>query len=213
MPAPVDPEKFEVTYGMGVRESVLVGIAAIQAIWLVFLVERLPFIVRLCLALFVAAVLLVFALIPYKDKPIEYSIAKWLRYRLGSQGRVYRTASREITAEMGLASPVEPASKPVSAAQALPLPTPARAKPKRAQPRRERPVHVKPAKTPRQQRRHGRWMQPDPGLVMAVFLGVLVMGSVLAYVGKGGFIKPEAAWAETTQWFDRAVGQARSPWH
>ncbi|NJM42135.1 MAG: hypothetical protein HC853_15975 [Anaerolineae bacterium] len=115
MPAPVDPEKFEVTYGMGVRETVLVCIAAVQAIWLIFLNESMPFVLRLCIALFVAAVLLGVALIPYKDKPIEYTIAKWIGYRFNHQGRIYRTASRDES-ETNLQQQIEaPETEPVPA--------------------------------------------------------------------------------------------------
>lgn len=168
MPGRFDPARWEITAGMGVRETMLVSAAAGQAIWLVFLMPALPFVVRLVIALALLGV----ALVPIKDKPIEYHLLKFLGYRLRAMGRVYRTARRE---DLRVGQ--------VEVAEAPPAPRPARetkAKPQRIAPERE-------------------WAraQPNPALIVAVFMCLMMLGSAIAYAGKGGAMHINNAIAAT----------------
>jgi len=63
-------------------------------------------------SLVVALVLFGIALVPIKDKPIEYHLLKFLGYRMRAMGRVYRTAQREAL-RLGQAEVAEAPSVPL----------------------------------------------------------------------------------------------------
>lgn len=156
MPGRFDPARWEITAGMGVREIVLVSAAAGQAIWLVFLTPALPFVVRLVLAVLLALVLFGIALVPIKDKPIEYHLLKFIGYRMRAMGRVYRTARREDLrlgqVEVSTAAePAEPKTAPM------------------------------PSMKPQRVALAGDmvWVQPNPALLLAVFAGLLLVGTII----------------------------------
>ena len=177
MPGRFDPQRWEVTAGIGVREAVLLSVATVQAIGLIFLTpdEALPFAARLIVALVIGLILLGAALVPIRDKPVEYHLAKFLRFKLRPPGRVYRTAHKGP-----LVVPLaETVTEPAPAAAPVPLrPTPT--------PRRSRTrTSARPIGVP-------SWLSFDQGLglILAVFVCVLVAGSVMAYVGRGGDDSP-----------------------
>jgi hypothetical protein len=161
MPGRFDPARWEITAGMGVREILLVSAAAGQAIWLVFMTPALPFVVRLVVAVLIALVLLGVALVPSKDKPIEYHLLKYIGYRMRAMGRVYRTARREDVrvGQVEVSDVVEPAS------------------PKAAPVKSMKPQRVALAGDM-------VWVQPNPALLVAVFAGLLFAGSMILYSGR-----------------------------
>jgi hypothetical protein len=155
-----DPARWEITAGMGVREIVLVSAAAGQAIWLVFMTPALPFVVRLVIAVLLALVLFGIALVPIKDKPIEYHLLKFIGYRMRAMGRVYRTARRDdVRVGQGeLTEVAEPVTRLVSAQR------------------------VKPQRIARV--REWQWVHPDSSLMLAMFMCVLITASAFAFMGK-----------------------------
>jgi hypothetical protein len=158
MPGRFDPTRWEITAGMGVREIVLVSAAAGQAIWLVFMTPALPFVVRLVVAVLIALVLLGVALVPIKDKPIEYHLVKFLGYRMRAMGRVYRTARREDVrvGQVEVSEVVKPVVQKVTPQLKI------------------KPQRVALAGD-------WEWVQPNPALLLAVFAGLLLVGTVIAY--------------------------------
>ena len=177
MPGRFDPARWEVTAGIGVREAVLLSVATVQAIGLIFLTpdEALPFVARLIIALVVGVMLLGIALVPIRDKPIEYHLAKLLRFKLRPPGRVYRTAQKGPLvvpqAEVEVGSESARATVPIRTE-----PTPQYSQARTC----SRPIGVP------------RWLSLDQGLglILAVFVCMLVAGSVMAYVGRGGDDSP-----------------------
>lgn len=169
MPGRFDPARWEITLGISARELILVTAAALQAVWFIFVQVELAFALRLTLAFVFALALLGIALVPIKDKPIEQHLWRLLRYKLRPSGRVYRTGVRD---EPDL--PAAPAPIPnMAAAQDTPAP--------RVQNRARTRVATASS-----------WIQPDPALVMAAFVCVMVCGSFVAYMGKGGRVDPRS---------------------
>jgi hypothetical protein len=178
MPGRFDPSRWEVTAGIGLREVVLLAVNLVQAIWLIFLNEAWPFALRLAVTVMVGLLLLGIAMVPIKDKPVEYYLFKFLRYKLRPPGRVYRTAQKGrliISQEPATANEPEPEAAP----------RPARTKP-------PKPVRVT---RPSMAFSLPAWLQPDVGLLLVVFVCVLIAGSVVAYVGNGGGLEPVRALA------------------
>ena len=158
-----DPNRNEIVNLMGPRELILVGIAAAQAIWFVFMLTTMAFALRLMLAGVIGLALLAIALVPIKDKPIEWHVVQFIRYKLRPARRIYQTALRK---------PIEVAEVAPQAVAPITQPQPvADAKP-----------HTKARVNA------GAWhrLLPDPALVLAAFACLLVVGSVVAYVGSGG---------------------------
>lgn len=160
MPGRFDPARWEITAGMGVREIVLVSAAAGQAIWLLFLTPALPFVVRLVVAVLLALVLFGIALVPIKDKPIEYHLLKFIGYRLRAMGRVYRTARREDmrVGQVEVREVAEPAVPKVAPVQ-----------------------YVKPQRIALAG--NWDWVQPNPGMLLTVFLILVAVGSLIVQIG------------------------------
>ncbi len=151
MPGKFDPSRWGINAGMGVREIVLVSLATGLAIWLVFLTESLPSVMRLAVAVLIALVLFGIALVPIKDKPLEYHLLKFLGYRIRAMGRVYRTARREAL-QLGQ----------VEVAEAPPMPR-AVSEP-RVKPQRVACI------------REWQWAQPDPALMLGSVVAYVGVG-------------------------------------
>ena len=163
MPSRVDL-KFSVS-GMRPRELVLVCAATAQAAWWVFMNPQWPFVPRLLLAAGIALVLLGVALVPINDLPIEAQLVKFIRFRLRPLRRVSMNARLRKQA-------FGAAEEQAEAAQA----------------EADAPAVDAPMAVPRVRPSFGTltWLAPDPALVMAAFVCVLILGSVIAYIGRGG---------------------------
>ncbi|NJM40813.1 MAG: PrgI family protein [Anaerolineae bacterium] len=147
----------KIARGMGVREAVLVGGAVLQALWLIFVYDVMPFPLRATLALFIAIVLLAIAVVPFGGMRFEIWVATYLRYLLRPKQRVHMTAERDRPAFVD-----EEASENADDVD-------------QTERTRDRPFGASPW-----------WVAPDPQVVMAAFVCLLVAGSVIAYLGKGG---------------------------
>lgn len=168
MPGRFDPARWEITAGMGVREIVLVSAAAGQAIWLVFMTPALPFVLRLVVAVLLALVLFGIALVPIKDKPIEYHLLKFIGYRLRAMGRVYRTARRDDV-RVGQEEVSEVAEPP----ELRPAPMP-----------RMKPQRVALAGD-------WKWVQPNPALLLVMLMCLMILGSTITYIVQGNSVRIE----------------------
>ncbi len=115
-------------------------------------------VVRLVMAVLVALVLLDIALVPIKDKPIEYHLLKFIGYCMRAMGRVYRTARRDDV-QMGQVK-VDEVMEPVVL---VAIPTP-----------QFMPHRIAAAN-------EWRWIQPNPALLM-VLACILFTGSLLIFV-------------------------------
>ena len=157
---PVDLERRRVVGDMGLRETLLAGAAALQAVWLVFVFTQLPFALRLTLAALIALVLLTVALVRPHNLTIEQHLINFVQYQRRPKHRVHLTSERD---RLRLVQQGD-----VIADDAV-VPTQTRAASHR------RSLHL-----------DWGWDMPDPTLVLAVFLGLLIVGSVIAYLGQGG---------------------------
>jgi hypothetical protein len=160
-----DPNKSELVSNMGVRELTLVGIAGLQALYWLFVVTSMPFVSRLTLAGLIGLILTAIALVPIKDKKIEWHLAQFVRYKLRPARRIHQTAKRQPFEETEAPTPKKAAS-PKPQAHNMP-----------------RPVY--------QRRARGLSLSAalpllDPVWIVAAFACVLVIASVIAYVGRGG---------------------------
>ena len=161
---PVDLERRRVVGDMGLRETLLAGAAALQAVWLVFVLTELPFALRLTLAALIALVLLTIALVRPQNLTLEQHIINFVQYQRRPKHRVHLTSERD---RLRLAHPGE-----VVADDAV-VPTQTCAPPRAAS--HSRSLHLD----------WGSDM-PDPALILAVFFCLLIAGSVIAYLGQGG---------------------------
>lgn len=175
MPGRFDPARWELTLGVSARELILVTLAALQAVWFIFVQVEMAFALRLTLAFVFALTLLAIALVPVQDKPVEQYLWRLLRYKLRPAGRVYRTSKLD---EPTTALEPAPATQPVATTQRRPAP-------------RTR------AKTQARAWSIDGWMQPNPALIMAAFVCVLVCGSLTTYLGKGGSTDPHQLFAKS----------------
>jgi hypothetical protein len=160
-----DPKRNEIVNLMGPRELTLVGVAAVQAIWFLFVQTAMLFMLRLTLASLIGLALLAVALVPIKDKPMEWHVAQFIRYKLRPARRIYQTALRkplEVVEADEVAPNVVPAAKPIAETKTR---TKARSD-------------------------AGTWREllPDPAFIVAAFACLLVVGSVVVYAGRGGRI-------------------------
>ena len=153
----------------GIRETILMILAVVQGFYLVFMVDRLPFAVRLTGAAFIGGLLLAFAFIKPRNLTFEKHLFLLIAFHTRPRKRVHQTADREASR---LHNPNQVLDRGEAATEAKP----------------KKESRIRPAF-------RLRFGMPtlalgldtvDPGLIMAVFGGLLMVGSVLAYVGKGG---------------------------
>ena len=163
---PVDLERRRVVGDMGLRETLLAGTAALQAVWLVFVLTGLPFALRLTLAALIALVLLTIALVRPQNLTLEQHIINFVQYQRRPKHRVHLTSERD---RLRLTQQGD-----VVADDAM-APTKTRAAPRA--PSHSRSLHL-----------DWGWDMPDPSLVLAVFFCLLIVGSVITYLGQGGSV-------------------------
>lgn len=176
-----DPNKSEIVNNMGARELVLVTLAAGQAIWLIFVQVQMEFALRFTIAGLIVLVLLAIALVPIKDKPIEWHLIQFVRYKLRPSMRIHQTALHkpdEILEEVATAAPI-PAPTPATSTRAPTVPR-----------RRARAAAAVGSLD---------LLAPDPTLVLATFACMLILGSAIAYVGRGGLFNLRIAHASQSQ--------------
>jgi len=90
-PARIDL-RYQVMRGIGVREAILIALAAGQAIWLVFVVESLPFVSRLMLAALIAVALIAIATVPIRGYKMEHYLLIVVRGMLRPKVYLHQTA-------------------------------------------------------------------------------------------------------------------------
>jgi hypothetical protein len=152
--------------GLGVREIVLIGLAAAQAVYLIFMATGMVLAARLGVALFLAIGLLAFAILPIRGHTIEHFILIALRGIVRPRRYLHQTSTRGFTAAPEDQTCDAPAQ--VAARAAAPAAAPAR----RA---------IRRPLVPQ-----GEWSGPNLALVMAVFCVLLFAGSVIAYAAQSG---------------------------
>ncbi len=162
MPARFDPGRWEIAPAIGIRELVLIGLALTSGVWLLFVVTSLPFWLRLTLTGVIVLVLIGVALVPISDKPVEHAIVKFIRYKLRPPGRVYRNATMGRFNET--ATPKRPLATPAPVAW-----------PRLRLPSLQGAFAI-----------HLAGVLADPGLILAMFVCLLVIGSTLIYGSYGG---------------------------
>lgn len=143
--------------GIGPREAVLIGAAAAQAVWLVFRVTALPLELRLTIAVAVSLVLLTIARVPIHGKRFEAFLLVWLRSVLRPKRYQHQTSARTLPRgadDLGLDDLQGiPDARPATAAASVAAPS-----------------------------RTLDWPSPDLGAVMACFVLLLAVASVLAWL-------------------------------
>ena len=90
-PARIDL-RYQVMRGIGIREAILIALAAGQAIWLVFVVESLPFVSRLMLAALIAVALIAIATVPIRGYKMEHYLLIVARGMLRPKVYLHQTA-------------------------------------------------------------------------------------------------------------------------
>ncbi|MCL5998666.1 MAG: hypothetical protein M1546_21800 [Chloroflexi bacterium] len=149
--------------GLGVRELLLLGFAAGQAIYLVFIAESISFPVRLTLALFLAIILLAIATIPVRGYKVEYFLfAVLLRGLVRPRRYLHQTAMRDARQVDGTS--LDETDEPQDA---------------------DRGKDTAKVRVPARVG-WGEWAAPNVALVMAIFVVILLAGSVIAYVSRAG---------------------------
>ena len=104
-PARIDL-RYQVMRGIGIREAILIALAAGQAIWLVFVVESLPFVSRLMLAALIAVALIAIATVPIRGYKMEHYLLIVARGMLRPKVYLHQTAR---------SAPIEVCEEPVVA--------------------------------------------------------------------------------------------------
>jgi hypothetical protein len=146
--------------GMGVREIVLLTLAAGQAVYLVFLAESMSFPLRLTLALFLAILLLAAATIPVRGYKVEqFLIGVLLRGLIRPRRYLHQTATRNEPSLADVGDEADEAGK--AAPQAVVAPV-------------------------ARELDWGAWAGPNLALVMTMFVLILLIGGLMAYASKGG---------------------------
>ena len=142
--------------GLGLREILLLGVAALQAVYFAFYAPALALGMRLTVAMLIAIPILIIATVPFHGMTFE----RWLWQQLS--GALEPKQFRHTTADPKHAHP--------SAADA---PTPQAV---------EAPSHARPADA-----NSGALTldAPNLGVVMAAFLCLLMLASVLAFAARG----------------------------
>ena len=147
--------------GLGVREIVLLGLAAGQAIYLIFLAESISFPIRLTLAMFLAVLLLAIATVPVRGYKVEYFLFNVLLRGLFRPRRyLHQTAIRDRPRMVGTSATQEAAPEKVN-----------------------EDISRVPATT---KVGWGEWAGPNLAIAMTLFIIILLTGSVIAYVSKAG---------------------------
>jgi type IV secretory pathway VirB3-like protein len=159
---------YHVMRGIGLREAILIGAAALFAVYVVFMATTLALELRLTLALLVAVALLTIAKVPVQGYRMEEMVVIWLRGQLRAKRAVHQTGRRTMPAFDDTADVRD--GQDATAAQAMPTPaiTAVRAG----------------AMT---------WAEPDWGAVLALFFGLLVVASALVYAAGTGVL-PKLGW-------------------
>ena len=142
--------------GIGLRETILLTTAALQAVYLIFVADSIVFAVRLCLALFVAVTLMVVATVPIRGYRIEHFAWIVLRGWLRPKRYLHQTAERNMAplAEIGEDE-------------------------RRATDDGTRRPRVALAMAP------GDWAGPNVAVVMALFVCLLFGAAIAVYVVSG----------------------------
>lgn len=154
------------------REMLLFLFAALQALWCLFMLDGPPFVLRLMLAAVVGGATILLALARPHKRTVEDWLLTILYYHIQPKRRVHQTATRD-----DLKASLESTE---SASQA-PVPN-ERGNSGTAVQKRKSTSRV----------RVGLptlifgFDAADPGLVMAVFFGLLMFASLIAFVGRGG---------------------------
>jgi hypothetical protein len=97
---------------MGLREVLLLGIAIIQAIWLIFMVGSVAFELRFVCALLIATLLVCWASIPIRGLPAEKALFKIVRGALGAKRYKHQTARADALRGEGKVIDEQEAAKP-----------------------------------------------------------------------------------------------------
>lgn len=159
---------YHVMRGIGLREVILIGAAALFAVYIIFMATSLALELRLTLALIVSVALLAVAKVPIQGYRMEKMFVIWLRGQMRPKRAVHQTGRRSMPTFDGEADvrDGQNATKPQVAAR--------------------------PATTVA--RTGGLvWAEPDWGVVMALFVGLLIVGSALAYAAGAGVL-PKLNW-------------------
>jgi cell division protein FtsW (lipid II flippase) len=159
---------YHVMRGIGLREAILIGAAALFAVYIIFMATSLALELRLTLALVVSVALLTVAKVPIQGYRMEEMFLIWLRGQIRPKRAVHQTGRRTM--------PVFEGDADVRDGQDVTTPQ----------------VAVRPATTVA----HAGglvWAEPDWGTVMALFVGLLIVGSALAYAAGTGVL-PKLNW-------------------
>jgi hypothetical protein len=159
---------YHVMRGIGLREAILIGAAALFAVYVVFMATSFALELRLTLALLVAVALLTIAKVPVQGYRMEEMAVIWLRGQLRAKRAVHQTGRRTMPAFEDAADVRD--GQDATAAQAMPTPAAAA-------------VRVG-AMT---------WAEPDWGAVLALFFGLLIVASALVYAAGTGVL-PKLGW-------------------
>lgn len=159
---------YHVMRGIGLREAILIGAAALFAVYIVFMAASLALELRLTLALIVSVVLLTVAKVPIQGYRMEEMFVIWLRGQVRAKRAVHQTGRRSMPAFEGEADVRDGRSAAMPQTATRPTTTPAHA---------------------------GSlvWAEPDWGAVLGLFIGLLVVASALAYAS-GAAELPKLGW-------------------
>jgi type IV secretory pathway VirB3-like protein len=159
---------YHVMRGIGLREAILIGAAALFAVYVIFMATSLALELRLTLALLVAVTLLTVAKVPVQGYRMEEMVVIWLRGQLRAKRAVHQTGRRTMPAFEDAADVRD--GQDATAAQVMPMPATAAV-------RTSAMV----------------WAEPDWGAVLALFFGLLVVASALVYAAGAGVL-PRLIW-------------------
>jgi hypothetical protein len=154
--------------GVGLREAILIGAAALFAVYVVFMATSLALELRLTLALVVSVALLTVAKVPVQGYRMEEIFVIWLRGQLRAKRAVHQTGRRAMP-DFDDATDVRDAHDP-SVAQVASRPATGA-------------VHAGEVV----------WAEPDWGAVLALFFGLLIVASALVYAADTGML-PKLSW-------------------
>lgn len=158
----VFPAKITLEYkamrGIGVREVILLGAAALQAVYFIFLAQGMSVPLRLTLAVALALALIIVATVPVRGYRFEQFALLMVRGLLRPKIYLHQTARRadEDTDQ-------RPVYQPPPRREIRPTPAPAAAA-----------------------EWQGDWAGPNVALVLVVFLLILGVASVAAWMISGG---------------------------
>lgn len=119
-PNVVDPRKEKVMRGLGVRETVLVSAAGLQAVYLIFVATSIEFALRISVAVGLALALLIVAVVPVRGYTLEQWLARLIRRALRPRLYLHQTAAGETYDLSDTATSNVPAAPPQPAIAAKP---------------------------------------------------------------------------------------------